>query len=617
MFSSVFNDIIKYNKPSRSMMEDVVNEYKKIPRYMLDEYESAIMLINTWHLEVDPNAVIQEVLIRVLYCKVYYHYIMGHYEEVLRLHHISNLIDYAIEDVKYLGLINRLTANVSYSLGILDFALENAFSSLKVFKSLNNEHETIRCFNLLGMCYSLVPDYNLQISYFEEALLLAESIDDTQIMKTMLNNIGYTYIQMKDYKKAQEYLHKGLSLLDEHEESLSKVGLMINKSRLLLDEGFTEEAFIHVMEIFKIKTLYSDKTLLIELNMVSFDILVHNHNLDEALKYLDEGLKIAMGVGSSRYVSEINMKLSEYYLNHNDYKRAYEHQKVGLEYKEKIDSEKASLQYLILRIEYELDTANRELMELKFQTNILTKELVSTKSELKETQEVTIYALATLAEYRDKVTGNHILRTTHYSRLFCELLKTDELFGVFMTEEFISDFSRSSSLHDIGKVGVSDIILNKPGKLTEDEFEIMKNHTEIGMSALAITEKILGEGSFLRIAKEIAYTHHEKWDGSGYPKGLSGTGIPLTGRIMAIIDVYDALISKRPYKEPFSHKKAVDIIKSLSGTHFDPYLIKIFIDNNVKFFYIARDLFDSSEELESLISDMDDEYQGYQLRGNL
>ncbi len=155
---------------------------------------------------------------------------------------------------------------------------------------------------------------------------------------------------------------------------------------------------------------------------------------------------------------------------------------------------------------------------------------------------------------------------------------------------------KSTPLHDIGKVGVPDTILLKPGKLTDEEFEEMKKHTIYGEKALLTAERELGSNSFLHLARQIAIAHHERWNGTGYPAGLKGENIPLCGRIVALADVYDALVSKRIYKPPFPHKKAVSIILENRGTQFDPHVVDAFMERETEFLEIALELADHDEE---------------------
>lgn len=207
--------------------------------------------------------------------------------------------------------------------------------------------------------------------------------------------------------------------------------------------------------------------------------------------------------------------------------------------------------------------------------------------ELAMVQEATIESMSSLTETRDPDTGGHIKRTQNYIRLLADYLRKQPGFIRILDDETIDLLSKSAPLHDIGKVGVSDSILLKPGKLTEQEFREMKQHTVYGRNTILVAERKLGNTSFLRIAREIAYTHHERWDGSGYPEGLRGEQIPVPGRLMALVDTYDALTSKRVYKSQIPHEKAVQIIVEAKGTQFDPAVVDAFLEVKEDFRRIA------------------------------
>jgi len=225
---------------------------------------------------------------------------------------------------------------------------------------------------------------------------------------------------------------------------------------------------------------------------------------------------------------------------------------------------------------------------LESQNNILEEKVKERTKLIERTNSATIYCLAALAETRDPETGQHIKRTQEYIwELALELRKNKEYEDV-LTDEYIELLYKSAPLHDIGKVGVKDSILLKPGKLTYEEFEEMKKHTTYGGESLMVGIKELGEESFLTLAKEIALTHHEKWDGSGYPSGMSKKEIPISGRLMALSDVYDALISKRVYKGAFTHEEAKNIIVEGKGKHFDPDIVDTFIKVEAKFIEIME-----------------------------
>jgi putative two-component system response regulator len=209
--------------------------------------------------------------------------------------------------------------------------------------------------------------------------------------------------------------------------------------------------------------------------------------------------------------------------------------------------------------------------------------------EVQVVQDVTIMAMASLAETRDNETGNHIRRTQNYVLALARKLQPLLEFAGQLDGETIEMLYKSAPLHDIGKVGIPDSILLKPGKLTADEFEIMKTHTTLGRNSIIAAENLIDAPStFLELAREIAYCHQEKWDGTGYPEQLSGDGIPLSARLMAVADVYDALISRRVYKSAYSHSQAVELIVQGRGTHFDPRLVDAFAAIEQEFYAISQ-----------------------------
>jgi putative two-component system response regulator len=236
---------------------------------------------------------------------------------------------------------------------------------------------------------------------------------------------------------------------------------------------------------------------------------------------------------------------------------------------------------------------------LRDQNTFLEAEVQRRTRDLIAIQDVTIQMMAGLAETRDSETGNHIRRTQHYVKALAQQLRSHPRYGSQLDDRMIDLLFRSAPLHDIGKVGIPDRILLKPGRFTPEEFAIMQTHTTLGRDAIATAERQLGvEVDFLRVAKEIAYSHQEKWDGSGYPQGLAGEAIPLSARLMALADVYDALISHRIYKEAMSHEEAVAIIEEGRGRHFDPDVVAAFRAVEGEFRSIAERFGDSDADLQ-------------------
>ena len=227
---------------------------------------------------------------------------------------------------------------------------------------------------------------------------------------------------------------------------------------------------------------------------------------------------------------------------------------------------------------------------LRDKSAYLEREVALRTLEVQAIQDVTIMAMASLAETRDDETGNHIRRTQLYVKALAERLRTQPPFDALLNDRMVELLYKSAPLHDIGKIGIPDRILLKPGRLTEEEFRSVQRHAALGRKAIEGAERRLGmRVPFLRVAKEMAHSHHEHWDGNGYPEGLAGDAIPLSGRLMALADVYDALVHARIYRpEPFSHEQACMVLLKGRGTQFDPAVMDAFIEIADDFAQIAR-----------------------------
>jgi putative two-component system response regulator len=226
---------------------------------------------------------------------------------------------------------------------------------------------------------------------------------------------------------------------------------------------------------------------------------------------------------------------------------------------------------------------------LRDQNAYLESEVLRRMGENRLIQDVSIHALARLAETRDPETGNHIRRTQEYVRALAQHLQSHPRFAAFLTDTNIELLTKSAPLHDIGKVGIPDHILLKPGKLTAEEWVVMKTHAQLGAEAIEQAERDAERPvAFLILAKEIAHWHHERWDGSGYPDGLKGDAIPISARLMTLADVFDALINRRVYKEPFSFEDAREIIVGARGKQFDPDVVDAYLDLQEAFKDIAQ-----------------------------
>jgi len=225
----------------------------------------------------------------------------------------------------------------------------------------------------------------------------------------------------------------------------------------------------------------------------------------------------------------------------------------------------------------ELQAAHEQLVKFADDLKTTFAELKSTHQELQASYLDTINRLVLAAEYKDEDTGDHIVRMSRYSARIAE--------KIGLSPKEVESIRYAAPMHDVGKIGIPDNILMKPGKLTDEEFDFMKTHTTIGATILAGSK-----ADILKLARQTAISHHEKWNGKGYPQRFSGNKIPLVGRIVGIADVFDALTSKRPYKDPYPVEVAVDIIKKERGKHFDPEVADIFLENIDEFIKIKKEV---------------------------
>ena len=253
---------------------------------------------------------------------------------------------------------------------------------------------------------------------------------------------------------------------------------------------------------------------------------------------------------------------------------------------------------LMSRVRAQLATVSNS-RSMRVSNEYLEFEVSKRTRQVAALQDATILALASLAGTRDTDPGNHLKRTQHYIRALARYLVSNPRFSGFLTRDNIDILYKCAPLHDIGKVGIPDRILLKPGKYSPKEFEIMKMHPILGRDAIENAQLTAGEPlEFLEVAKELVFSHHEKWDGSGYPQGLVGDAIPISARLMALADVYDALITARVYKAGMSHEAASKIIFEGSGKHFDPNVVDAFLALDNEFQTIARRYADTEVQLQ-------------------
>jgi putative two-component system response regulator len=342
-------------------------------------------------------------------------------------------------------------------------------------------------------------------------------------------------------------------------------------SSMLTDKGYKVRAVINgPMALTAAKTAPPD-LILLDINMPN----MNGYQVCEHLK-AEERLKNIPVIFISA-LDDIQDKAKAFIVGGVDYiTKPFQIEEVLMRVKNHLDLRKT---------QFELEKAKNEL--LRINQNLEERVQIQVK-QISNSQLATIFALAKLADSRDSNTGKHLERVSQYCRVIAQRLTTLTHFQEKIDNQFIEDLSTASALHDIGKVGIPDHILLKPGKLTYEESEIMKEHVRIGADALREVDQKYPGNILIRMGIEIAESHHEKWDGSGYPCHLAGESIPLAARILALVDVYDALIAVRPYKAAYSHARSCEIIISERGRHFDPDLVDCFVKVEKQFDLIRQ-----------------------------
>lgn len=342
----------------------------------------------------------------------------------------------------------------------------------------------------------------------------------------------------------------------------------MNVTILIVDDSKTDMLLI--------KTMLLDYALLFAYDgMEAMEIVKNNPNIDIIILDLNMPKMNGFEVLQALKINEAYKDITTLILTNYD---ECENEIRGLDLGA-VDYIRKPLNLESLRKRIEVHISLRKARKYIEEQNLILEERVSIRTrELVMTRDVTIHALIGLLEVRNIESSNHTKRTQWMMKILCEHLKTKQKYADILEDEYITELFQTAPLHDIGKVGIPDKILLKPGKLDSEEFEIMKKHTTYGVEALTHDFNPENVTTFIRTAIEIVGTHHEKFDGTGYPHGLKAEEIPLCGRLMAIIDVYDALTSKRVYKPAFPHEEALEIILSERGKHFDPSLIDAFIE---------------------------------------
>ena len=438
----------------------------------------------------------------------------------------NNLNDYKIEAQCLLNIGNLYQDIKNYK-----FSINYYNKSLKISEKNKDFYTEIGCLNNLGESYYFIENYQKSIQVFEKALEKSKKYGLKHLEIFILDGIGKTYSKLGNYQKSVSFQQKSLELADQSGDLQCKINALI---------GLGDSYF----------GLQDNQT---------------------AIEYFLQSLDLSNDIKQPKTAYEAHQKLADVYQRTGDLAKVIEHLREYHRLEREVFNQETAQKTKNLSLQFDLERARHETEVYRVQNetieranDLLEHKVQERTQELEAARAEVVMRLAIAAEYRDDNTGQHTLRVGRTSALIGEILG--------LPADLVELLRSAARLHDVGKIGITDLILLKPGKLTNEEFDLMKTHTTIGAQMLSNGQSLL-----LKMAETIALTHHERWDGRGYPKGLAGEDIPLVGRIVAVADVFDALRSERPYKTPWTLEETRAEIEAQAGKQFDAQVVEAFI----------------------------------------
>jgi len=499
-----------------------------------------------------------------------YHY-DGRYDDAeTTLKEVINL--YKKED-NYLGI-----AKASCNLGILFTSLGNYDSALTYLNSaydiLTNKVSDERVLgiilNNLGRLFFDLRDYSKSIVYYTDALKKSQSRHDKIAESVVTRNMAASYKENAEHGLSKRYFLHSLELCVEIRNTGGEVLARAGLAEILIQENQGPQALENLLSALPIAEELQDLETQLEILNLLGQAYALSEQWPEAGQSLNRGLELAQEVGRPKAVLDAHRALYGHYKSRDNLERALHHFEAFYHSERALLTEESDKRVRELSAKFDLERAQQEtLLERLLRAtaedarNTALEQVAERTLELEQAQIEIVSRLALAAEFRDDITGEHTLRVGRYSAAVARHMGLDPL-EVALIEQ-------AARLHDVGKIGVPDSILLKPGNLTSAEYEFMKAHTLMGGRILSG-----GHSRLVKMAEAVATSHHERWDGTGYPKGTSGENIPLEGRIVAVADVFDALMQGRPYKKAWSKQEAWAELKAQSGKQFDPAIIEIF-----------------------------------------
>ncbi len=458
-------------------------------------------------------------------------------------------------------------------LGEFSKALKNLFRALKLTQQNQNDKATEgTCLLNIGVTYQELEEYQRALGFYEKSLEIATSIGHLYMQCNSLYNLGSVHSKLGSHEAAFLVLNQSLELARNHH-------LLQLETRVLDSLGLAFQAVndlaaaidMHLKAI-KLSQTIGDIECEIDARInIGFEYL-QSSNLDHARNHLEHALELSIKVNRKKSICKSHELLAQVYDLFGQSEKTIDHLRRQLFFEQELAKERTDrqVQNLAAQLEVERSRHENELYRLGSQAAKKAKEKAENEvrertQQLEQAQLEVVERLAIAAEYRDDVTGKHALRVGQYSALIAQKFGQDN--------SSVELLRQAARLHDVGKIGIPDSILLKPGKLTPEERNFMQTHTLIG-------QRILSGGSseMLCLAEEIAITHHERWDGTGYPYGLGHESIPISGRIVAVADVFDALMQTRPYKPAWTKEQAIAEIQRQSGHQFDPEVVEVALE---------------------------------------
>jgi HD-GYP domain-containing protein (c-di-GMP phosphodiesterase class II) len=499
-------------------------------------------------------------------------------------------------------------ASVQFGFGQYTQALETLSEVLTCEQATHNTRGIALCLSNMGILNTRLGDLAGALDQLSQAYEKLRHINEPRLEINCLNNIGTVYEERKDYSTALKYYKKARMIGQTSGERVSECTAIVNEGLMLHQLGQYSETLACFdeglrlardggLQIHQVSLLNGRGKTKSKLNDISAAIADHQQSLElakiidyiegqcdafkylgeikltqgftrQAIKHLEKGL--ALTRQSKRDTFELHELLSRAYEQDNNLAKSLEHHRLFHAVHQAVFNEANERRTATLSARFELERARNEAEVYRLRTEVseqentvLEQKVRERTQELEEARVEVVMRLAIAAEYRDDHTGQHTWRVGHTSALIAQELG--------FTDEEVELIRLAARLHDVGKIGISDLIMLKPDRLTPDEYERVKIHTIIGGEILAG-----GRTPLLQMAESIALSHHEHWNGRGYPLGTAGTTIPLVGRIVAVADVFDALLSERPYKRPWTFSEAYDEIQAKAGTQFDPTVVQAF-----------------------------------------